>query len=201
MKRAMTLSICLLVTITSLASSFTSNMSSNFDDKENKEVTLTLEDVKVGQNLSIKDIDGFTLYTKTLKKSGSSNHTFDFSTLPNGTYFFEHDKSNQIKVIPFEVKFGNVTFDASREKIIYKPVVRLVNNYVYLSKLELAKEDVDVAIYYDIDGNQNYNVVHKQTIKDTSNIQCAFKLSVKESGNYRMVIKANGREYVEYFSL
>ncbi|WP_434037311.1 hypothetical protein [Formosa sp. 4Alg 33] len=176
-------------------------MSSNFDDKGKNEITLTLEDVKVGQNLSITDLDGFTLYSKTLKKSGSSNHTFDFSNLPNGTYFFEHDKSNQIKVIPFKVNFGDVTFDASNEKVIYKPVVRLVNDYVYLSKLELDKENVDVAIYYDVDNNQNYKNVHKETITNTTNIQCAFKLSAKQSGNYKMVISANGRKYVEYFSI
>ncbi|MDQ0334640.1 hypothetical protein J2Z57_001067, partial [Formosa algae] len=105
MKKIMTLSICLLVVATSFASDFARNTSSNFDGKD-KEITLTLDNVEIGQQLYIKDNKGYILYNKTFKSSGSVNSTFDFSTLPNGTYFFEHEKSNQIKVIPFNVKTG-----------------------------------------------------------------------------------------------
>ncbi|WP_299776669.1 hypothetical protein [uncultured Formosa sp.] len=198
MKKIMTLSICLLVVATSFASGFASNLSSDFDGRRDMEITLTLDNVEAGQLLYIKDTKGFILYNKTFKTSGSVNNTFDFSSLPNGTYFFEHEKSNQIKVIPFNVKTGEVTFSPN-EKVIYKPVVKVKNNTVYLSKLELDKKDVTVTLSFD--NNNNYEVINKEKFTDTANIQRAYNLSKKESGNYKVVVKANGREFVEYFSI
>ncbi|WP_148304640.1 hypothetical protein [Formosa agariphila] len=197
MKKVMTLSMCLLVTLTSLASGLEHNMSSNFDDKE---ITLTLNNVKEGQNLSIKDNYGFVLYKKVFEKSGNANQKFDLSALPNGTYYFEHEKDYEIKVIPFHVKSGEVTYDTVNEKIIHKPVVRLTDNKVYLSKLELDKEDVAVSLYYADDYNE-FKVVHTENFEDTANIQRVYSLSKKNSGNYKMIINANGREYIEYFSM
>ncbi|MDW5289487.1 hypothetical protein [Formosa sp. PL04] len=201
MKKVMTLSICLLVTITSLASSFASNLSSNFDDRDKKEITLTLDDVKEGQLLSVKDVHGFVLYKKTFEKSGIVNNTFDFSALPDGTYFFEHEKAYQIKIIPFNVSFGEVTFDATGETIFYKPVVRIKDNHVYFSKLELAAENVDVTLYYLSPDNHEFKVLHKENFKDITNIQRVYSLSKKQSGNYKIVINANGRDYIENFTI
>ena len=201
MKKVMTLSMCLLVTITSLAASYANNMSSHFDDRENKEITLTLDDVKEGQLLSIKDETGYILFKKTFEKSGIVNSKFDFSTLPNGTYYFEHDKDYQIKIIPFKVLSGNVTFEAPSEKIIYKPVVRIKDNQIYLSKLEIAKENVTVKLYYEGENDIKFNVIHTENFSDTLNIQRIYSLSDKQSGNYKLVIIANDREYTEYFSI
>jgi len=198
MKKVMTLSICLLVTLTSLASGFENNMSSNFDDKE---LTLTLNNVKEGQNLSIKDDYGFVLYKKVFKKSGDAKNTFDLSALPNGTYYFEHEKDYEIKVIPFNVKSGEVTYDTLNEKIIHKPVVRLTNNKVYVSKLELEKGDVSVSLYYADDFNDGFEIIHSENFEDKANIQRIYSLSKTKSGNYKMVINANGRDYIEYFSI
>ncbi len=194
----MTLSICLLVVATSFASGFASNLSSDFDGRRDMEITLTLDNVKEGQQLYIKDIKGFILYNKTFKTSGSVNNTFDFSTLPNGVYFFEHEKAYQVKVIPFNVKDGEVRFSPN-EKVIYKPAVNVKNNIVYLSKLELDKKDVTVTLLFEKDNH--YDVINKEKFTDTANIQRAYNLSKKESGNYKVVVKANGREFVEYFSI
>ncbi|WP_159022008.1 hypothetical protein [Formosa sp. L2A11] len=200
MKKIMTLSICLLVVATSFASSFASNLSSDFDGRRDMEITLTLDNVKEGQHLYIKDAYGFTLYKKTFNKSGTVDNTFDFSSLPNGSYFFEHEKAYQVKVIPFNVAAGKVTFNTPSEKVIYKPVVKVKNNTIYLSKLDLNKTDVNVSLLYESDNN-TFKVIHSEDFTDTANIQRAYSLSNKESGNYKMVIKADGREYVEYFSI
>ncbi|MBP1838505.1 hypothetical protein [Formosa algae] len=198
MKKIMTLSICLLVVATSFASDFARNTSSNFDGKD-KEITLTLDNVEIGQQLYIKDNKGYILYNKTFKSSGSVNSTFDFSTLPNGTYFFEHEKSNQIKVIPFNVKTGEVTYSPD-VKVIFKPVVKIKDHRVYLSKLELDKTDVTVSLSFENEIN-DYKVIHTENFKNTANIQRVYSLAENVSGNYKVVIKADGKEFVEYFSI
>ncbi|MBP1838506.1 hypothetical protein [Formosa algae] len=199
MKKIMTLSICLLVAATSFASDFARNTSSNFDGRKDKEITLTLDNVEIGQQLYIKDNKGYILYNKTFKSSGSVNSTFDFSTLPNGTYFFEHEKSNQIKVIPFNVKTGEVTYSPD-VKVIFKPVVKIKDHRVYLSKLELDKTDVTVSLSFENEIN-DYKVIHTENFKNTANIQRVYSLAENVSGNYKVVIKADGKEFVEYFSI
>ncbi|QDO93068.1 hypothetical protein FNB79_03450 [Formosa sediminum] len=199
MKKIMTLSICMLVAATTFASSFASNLSSNFDRRKDMEITLTLDNVEAGQLLYIKDTKGVILYNKTFKTSGSVNNTFDFSTLPNGTYFFEHEKSNQIKVIPFNVKSGKVSYSDTKETI-FKPVVKVKNNLVYLSKLELDKEDVTVTLSFENEYN-SYKTIHTENFTNTANIQRVYNLSENVPGNYKVVIKANGREFAEYFSI
>ncbi|QDO93070.1 hypothetical protein FNB79_03460 [Formosa sediminum] len=198
MKKIMTLSICMLVAATTFASSFANNLSSNFDGRKDMEITLTLDNVEAGQQLYIKDVNGFILYNKTFKTSGSVNNTFDFSTLPNGTYFFEHEKSYQVKIIPFNVIEGEVRF-APNEKIIYKPVVKVKSNTVLLSKLQLDKQDVTVSLLFEDDNN--FRVINTEKFTNTANIQRAYSLSKKAPGNYKIVVKSNGREFVEYFSI
>ncbi|QDO93069.1 hypothetical protein FNB79_03455 [Formosa sediminum] len=199
MKKIMTLSICMLVAATSFASSFASDLSSDFDKRRDMEITLTLDNVEVGQQLYIKDSKDFILYNKTFKTSGSVNNTFDFSALPNGTYFFEHEKSNQIKVIPFKVETGKVSFSDAKETI-FKPVVKVKDNLVYLSKLELDKEEVSVTLSFENEYN-NYKAIHTEKFTNTANIQRVYNLSENVPGNYKVVIKANGREFAEYFSI
>ncbi|MBP1838507.1 hypothetical protein [Formosa algae] len=198
MKKIMTLSICLLVAATSFASDFAKNTSSNFDGRKDKEITLTLDNVKEGQQLYIKDIKGFVLYNKTFTSTGSVKNTFDFSTLPNGVYFFEHEKAYQVKVIPFNVNNGEVKFSPN-EKVIYKPVVKANNNSVFVSKLQLDKKDVTVSILFE--NGSNFEVIHKENFTNTANIQRAYNLSKKAPGNYKVIVKANGREFVDYFSI
>ncbi|WP_066223198.1 hypothetical protein [Formosa haliotis] len=202
MKKIMTLSICLLATITSIASSFSSNLSFSFDEGKNKEITLTLNDVKEGQVLSVKDIDGFVLYKKAFEKTdNNASHKFDFTDLPNGTYYFEHEKAYQTKVIPFKVHFGDVTFDEANVKTIYKPVVRVKDNNIYFSKLELNKEDVEVRIYFEEDQGNHYKLVHTETISDALKAERVFSLSKKHTGNYKIVTVSNDKEYIEYIKI
>ncbi|WP_066223195.1 hypothetical protein [Formosa haliotis] len=200
MKKVMTLSICLLVTITSIASNFTPSFS--YDEGKNKEITLTLDNVKEGQLLSVKDEHGFVLYKKEFEKTGNStSHKFDFTDLPNGTYYFEHEKAYQVKIIPFKVHFGDVTFDEANVKTIYKPVVRVKDNNIYFSKLELNRDDVEVRIYFEEDKGNYYKLLHTETIEDTTKVERVFSLSKNHAGNYKIVTISNDNEYVEYIKI
>lgn len=68
--------------------------------RDNKTTMLTLLDVKEGSKLLIKDRSGVILYRERIKDSGIYVKGFDFTSLPEGKYYFELDKGVEI---PFKV--------------------------------------------------------------------------------------------------
>ncbi|WP_159022010.1 hypothetical protein [Formosa sp. L2A11] len=202
MKKVITHSICMLVMITGIATGFANNLSSLKVEKESMEITLTLDNVKAGQKLSIKDINGLILYKKTIEKEGIFSNKFDLTALPDGKYYFEHEKDFQIKIIPFKVTSNTVTFDKANEKTIFKPVLKTKDNYLYFSKLDLEKEDVKINIYHESNkNNSGYNLVYNEDFTDSTKIERIYSLSKIHEGRYKVVVTANGRDYVEYFSI
>lgn len=202
MKKVMKLSICMLVMVSSIATSYATNFSSFIDDKEKMEITLTLKDAKEGQQLLIKDVNGLILHKETIEKTGLYNNTFDLTNLPNGNYYFEHQKAYQIKIIPFNVKTGTVAFITDKEITLFKPVLRVKENNILISKLALEKEPLHVKIYYNTNlRGADYELIHSDTITNEMNIERIYQLDGKEHGDYRIVFESNGREYVEYFTI
>ncbi|CDF81121.1 conserved hypothetical protein [Formosa agariphila KMM 3901] len=202
MNKIITLSICLLVITSSFASNFSDLTFSKDGDKSKMEITLTLKDVKAGQKLSIKDEKGVFLFNKTIIESGVFYNRFDLSALPNGTYHFEHEKEHYVKHIPFTVFNGEVDFDSAKATVVYKPSLRVKNNILYLSKLDLNKDVVGVEIYYTPTTDKNYRLLHSEDIKDTVKIERTYRLSGQHKGNYKVVVNANnGETYVEYFKI
>lgn len=202
MKKVITHSICMLVLITNIATSFATNLSTTNKEKGDMEITLTLDNVKAGQQLSIKDENGLVFYKKTIEEEGFFSNKFDLTALPNGKYFFELEKDFQIKIIPFNVSFNKVTFDKDNEKTIFKPVVRVKGDHMYFSKLNLEKKDVKISIYQDSSKNSSgYDLIHTEDFKNMAKAERIYSLSETEQGNYKVVVKSSGREYVEYFSI
>ncbi|MBP1840485.1 hypothetical protein [Formosa algae] len=196
MKKVFVFSIYMLAGISGFA-----NTSNNDIVAENKsEVVLTLNNVKEGQELAIKDAYGSILYNTTIKTTGLYNNKFDLTALPDGQYSFEHEKGFEIEIMPFTVSLGNVTFNKSEEKSIFKPVIKFKENKIYVSKLDLNKEDVDVKIYY-TSNNSDFNIIHSETFSNTTDINRIYSLAEKRSGSYKVIINANGRNYVEQFKI
>ncbi|MFB9051896.1 hypothetical protein ACFFVB_02280 [Formosa undariae] len=201
MKNILALTICLLALTSSFASTYNTISFSEKDDKVKVEIILTLNDVKAGQKLSIKDQAGVLLFNTVLVKSGAFNNKFDITELPNGTYHFEHEKETYTTHIPFNVHSGEATFDKKNEKKVYKPFVSLRNNHIYFSKLELNKENVEFNIYYSKANTEEYTLLHTENISDTIKIERAYRLSGKEDGSYKVIINADGQSYVEHFKI
>ncbi|MFB9051895.1 hypothetical protein ACFFVB_02275 [Formosa undariae] len=201
MKNILTITICFLALTSSFASTYNDNSFSKKDDKTKIEITLSLNNVKAGQKLSIKDKDGVILFNTVLVKSGDFNNKFDITELPNGTYHFEHEKEIYTTHIPFTVKSGEATFDTKNEIKMYKPFVSLKDNHIYFSKLELDKENVQFNIYYLGANTDEYALLHSENISDTMKIERAYRLSENKKGDYKIIINANGQSYVEHFKI
>jgi len=167
----------------------------NLDDK--KTTMLTLLNVKEGNQLFIKDVYGLVLYKESIIDSGEFIKGFDLTSLPDGEYYFELDKDLEITVIPFEVKMNTVEFVKEKETTIYKPYITIKENRVFVSKLSLDKQPLEIKIYYDHNSG-SYDLIHSETIENTMNIQKAFRLLKNEKGNYKLVLKTEGHTFIEY---
>lgn len=197
MKKVIKNSILTVVLLSTLLSN--ANEGSSFIPKKEKDIAKTMviiNDVRKGQELIIKDLNGLVLYKELIKVTGNYNKAFDLTELPDGDYFFEVNKDLEIKSIPFRVASNKVIFNKEEETTIYKPYVRLKDNYIYLNKLALHEEPLHVNIYYG-----DNELIYSETIKNTKNIGKAYKLLKYATGSYKVELNSDGRTYYEYFTL
>ncbi|MDD7887189.1 hypothetical protein [Flavivirga sp. 57AJ16] len=157
-----------------------------------KGTTLTINNVKEGDLLSIKNYKGIIIYKELIQSSGIYNKGFDLTELPNGNYFFEVDKDLEVKTIPFVVENNKVTFDKDKETVIFKPHLRENKGIVYLTKLALNLEPLEVKIYGNNEGI--YKLMHSEKIEGVQVIEKIYKLT---KGSYKVVLNSNNKEYIK----
>ena len=195
MKNLIKNSLVMVVLFTTLLSN--ANSSFKINNGENK-TTLTLTNVKRGNELTIKDNYGVILYKEMIQNSGRYIKGFDLTSLPDGNYFFELDKALEINTIPFTVNSTDVNFNKEMESVVYKPFIRSEENLVYLTKLSLDKDPLEVKIYFD---NSGYSLIHSETIENTQYIKRAYRLDKNEKGNYKIITKTEGKTFIDYVKL
>ncbi len=164
-----------------------------------KRTFLTLENVKQGNLLSVKDINGVILHKETIQETGKYTKGFDLTALPNGKYIFELEKDLEISSIPFKVDSNLVLFDKENEKTTYKPFVRVKDDLVYVTKLNLNKSPLKIRIYFQ--GGADLELMYTETIvNDVKTISKLFKLKGLNKGYYKMVFNTEGRQFVKYIN-
>jgi hypothetical protein len=198
MKKAIQKSLLLVAVLVTMVN-YASNVSPLNEDDNIKKTVLTLNNVKEGQQLLIKDANQVVLYKEDITESGDYKKGFDLTALPNGDYYFELNKDNVIEVIPFKVDNKLATFIKENETEVFKPFVTLKDNTVYVSSLTLSAKPVGLSIYYNNNGSME--LIHKETIKDTVNIQKAYSLDTTKKGNYIFSISTEGRTFSNSINL
>jgi len=163
-----------------------------------RKTVLTLNDVKQGDELLIKNVYGIILYKETIKNSGSYNKGFDLTELPKGDYFFELNKDFQIKIIPFKVSNHVVVFNNNKETTIFKPSIRNKENKVYINKLSLNLEPLEVSVYYEDAVSNDFNLIYSETLENSNSISRILNLDIQKKGKYKIVTKTEGRKFVDY---
>jgi len=165
---------------------------------DEKRTTIRLNDVKQGDHLLIKDAYGTILYKEKIQNSGNYIKGFDLTELPDGTYFFELDNSFETKIIPFQVNVNNVIFNKEQEAIIYKPLVNNKDNKVYISKLSLNEQPLSIEVHYENENHVDIGLIYSETIENTKSIRRILSLNKLKKGSYKIVIKTEGRTFVDY---
>jgi len=165
-----------------------------------KKTILTLNNVKIGEELLIKDSNQLVLYRESIAKSGDYKKGFDLTALPNGDYYFELTKDLLIEVIPFNVENRVVIFNKSEKDVIYKPfVTKAKDNVVLVSSLSLQSNPLALSIYYDNNGVME--LIYNETITNTMNIKKAYALDASKKGTYVFLINTNGRTFTNQINL
>ncbi len=191
--------VILIVTVMASVIGYANETPSSLVKKDAKKTSLTLGNVKQGNLLSIKDINGLILYKEFIKQSGIYTKGFDLTALPDGDYIFELDKDVEIKTIPFTISRNKIDFDKEKESTFFKPITREKDDLIFISKLSLNKEPLDIKIYFEVNNSfGNYELVHSEKIENTKVIQKGYKLSKK--GNYKIVYSSEGRNFIKFIN-
>ncbi|MDP5158513.1 MAG: hypothetical protein NWQ07_08055 [Flaviramulus sp.] len=185
----------LLVTMLTTIYSFANKSSFYSIKNDTKKTSLTLNNVKKGNILSIIDINGIILYKEVIENSGIYSKGFDLTYLPDGFYTFELDKDLEIKTIPFTVNYNNVVFNKKEEKTIFKPYTRVKDDFVYISKLALNNDPLKIEIYFLND--YDYELVYTEKVINTKNIEKTYKLTGLKKGDYKIVIETEGKTFTK----
>lgn len=175
------------------------NRASYSINNEAKKVSLKLKNVKKGNQLSIIDNNGIILYKEFIEQPGVYSKSFDLTTLPDGYYFFELDKDLEIKTIPFVVIGSKVEFKKNKEKIIFKPLVRVKDDRIIITKLSLNQDPIKIDIYY-INADE-YTLINSEKINDTQIIERIYKLDSNVKGSYKIICKSEGKTFEEYINI
>jgi len=165
--------------------------------------TLSINNVKQGQQLIIKDSNGIVLYKEMIDRTGVYKKGFDLTSLPNGEYYFELDKDMEVQVIPFKVAMNKVEFLKEKETKFFKPVIRFKDNKILLSRLSFNEKSLEVKIYYEDNSyyGSDYLLLHSEKFKDTKVIERVYELDKLKKGSYKVVVKTEGREFTESITI
>ncbi|GAA0737667.1 MULTISPECIES: hypothetical protein [Flavobacteriaceae] len=198
MKKAIKNSIVMVAIIAAMVTN--ANATATLIVGKEKKTMLALDDVKQGQQLLIKDVNGIILYKETINATGTYNNLFDLTQLPNGDYFFELNKDVEINVIPFKVVENRVEFNKSLESKVFKPILRMEDNRLFVSKFSLNNAPLSLEIHYANNEatHKDFELIYSENIDSTSQIfERVYKLMKGNTGDYKVVIKTDGREFTQ----
>lgn len=164
-------------------------------DKDLVKTALTISNVKAGNLLSIKDVNGITLYKEFIEESGVYRKGFDLTALSNGNYIFEVDKDLEVEMIPFTVSNNKVVFNRDAEVTIYKPFVRQQDDAIYITQFlpDFSKAKIEIYANY----NGELELLHADKIENSQLIQKAYRL---EKGSYKIILNSDNKEYTKFIN-
>jgi hypothetical protein len=81
-------------------------------------------DVAQGNQILIKDVDGFVLYKEKIQNSGTFTKGFNLTSLPDGKYYFELKNDSENRKISFIVRKKLVVYKKDMESTIKKTLTK-----------------------------------------------------------------------------
>jgi len=185
-----------LVTFTILVSlanyATENNISTPIDGKK---VKVEFIAVRKGQVLSIKNANSVIMYSGVIEMAGNYARTFDLTGLENGKYRIELEKNFETIIKPFLVENRLVTFLPEENKTFFKPVIRIEDNLLLISKISLENQPVKITLYYKGD------VIYTENTKDAKILNRVFRLLKNKEGNYTVAISTNEKKYSKSFKI
>lgn len=154
--------------------------------------TLNILKENKGQKVVIRNIEGTVIHSELL--DDNNNFNFNLASLKDGLYLLEYDRGFEIKIESVAVRSNKVFYLENTETIIFKPVVRIENGKVLISKIAFGDEPVKVKLYFEGE------LILSEELKDSSVVNRVYRLKENIEGEYRLSIISNNRVYTENFT-
>lgn len=167
----------------------------NPSELDAKKIKIEFTDVKKGHELTIKNNEGNILYTEEVERKGDLVKIFDFSKLENGSYTLELEKDFEIIIKSIKINNDTINFDETSKKKIFKPVVRTQKNRLMVSKVSFDNKPVEVTLLF------NDEVIYSEKIAAQKVFKRIYRLDESQKGYYKIIIKNNGRIFVNPFEI
>ncbi len=158
-----------------------------------EKVKVVFKGAKKGHQLKIKDDNGIILHLEDVSKRGNFTKFFDFSNLKNGNYTLELEKDFEVIIKSISVDGKKVLFDGEIKEKIFKPVIRTEKNRLMISQIAFDKKPLEVKIYY------KNEIIYSETVKGDTIINRIYRLDEEITGDYKVVLRNNGRNYIKEF--
>jgi hypothetical protein len=160
-------------------------------------VKIIFKSVKKGQNLTIANEQGQTIYKEKIKSSGNYSRVFNLKNLKDGLYTTELNKDFESVITQIKVVNGKASFLHDNKKKIFKPVIRKQGNLLFISKIDFNKAPLKISLYYKGD------LIYFETVKRNKNdvLNKVYKLSDIETGNYKVIVSTDNKVYTEDFTI
>ena len=152
--------------------------------------------VRKGAQIFIKDAQDYLLYKYKVDQTGQFFKSFDFTTLPNGEYFFEVHEERTIQIMPFEVAEGHVNFEEKDNYTVFKPVLRSIDSKVTFNWLTVKNDPLEVRIYDTKD-----RLLYKEKVTNKNEVKRVFNMSNAKNTDFVFTVKAGNRRFVERIEL
>jgi len=159
------------------------------------EVLPTFNNVKKGNAITVTDASGDIVFRGLIKFDGNIRNLYDFSQLKDGLYIIEINKDFEIEISTIEVKNKIASFIKNESKKIFKPIIRIDEDKVIVTKLALNSPEMEVELYY---GNE---LIYSETVEGSKVLNRLYKLNKTIKGDYSAIVKSDGRVYIKNFRI
>jgi hypothetical protein len=151
---------------------------------------LKFNNLSENTNLVIKDMNGYSLYSENIEKSGEIfSKSYDLNMLPDGDYEIEVEGTEKFTSFPFSVVNNKIAFSMLEKSETYKPTFVESGNKVMVSKINPDKNPLYVFIY-----NSQNELVYEETLEGKLESGRIYNFS-KVQGNYTIAIQSDDKSY------
>ena len=112
-----------------------------------KMLAIELVNVEQGETVSIKDLNGETLFSENLQEAKEYTKIFSLSTLPEGFYFIESEESSKIVVTPLIINENGVALVENATETYLAPEISIEANVLKVMVRNYPKVPVTISIY------------------------------------------------------
>lgn len=157
---------------------------------------VSFEKIARGNRVFIRNSQGIIFLKKVIEKSESYDRAFDLTALPDGNYTFEVEKGLKIKITPFAIFLNEVVFFKEKQTVIHKPIIRVKENTFTFSRLSTTSESLVLEIY-----NNKNELIISEKFEKLMIVSRGFIFPKNEKGDYKIVIKTEGRIFEEVVTI